>query len=252
MSFSLKNIIKIIIVSTIIAGFYSCENISTPIESNQELKIKTEKKWALNPLSNSKLYVVKVKEYDVKGNLMFMEEYNSNGTINSNSTYTYDQNNSSQENKKIFNSDGSSKNLKIEYIYNEAKKVTKKIEYDTNGKITAVFEYQYDNKGNLIQKNEKNQTGGTVSVDYDYTYNPNGDLIERKIINNGAVVNRDSLTYNASNNSLDVINIDNFGTVESKTTFYYNQRGEINFEVETSSLGIIPKKYLYEYTYYSK
>ncbi len=252
MSLNIRKILYIFIISTIIAGIISCENISTPQETHTELSIKSEKKWSLDLKSNDKLFISRIKEFDIKGNLVFLEEYNSNGTINSNSTYNYNSENKSQETKKVFNPDGTSRNITIEYTYNELKKITKKVEYDSNGIIFSTHEYQYDSNGNLIKKFEISQNGGSVSVDYNYTYNPQGDLVERKIINNGAVVNRDSLSYNSSNNSFDVINLDLNGLVESKTTFYYNKRGEINLEIETSSSGLVLKKYLYEYTYYTK
>ena len=254
MSFIKNYILKILIISTILVGFYSCENISTPLPDSSVLKLKTEKKWKVDPQNDNRLYVVKVKQYDIIGNMVFSEEYNSEGNVNSQSTYTYNDLTGSKEEKIIYNNDGSAKhNLIIEYTYNENKKVTKKVEYDSSGKVSSVFEYNYDNNGNLIRKDEKTSNGGLHTVNYDYTYNNKGDLVERKIINNGTLVNRDSLYYNSSQNSFDVINLNHStGLIESKTSYIYNNQGLILTETELNSNGTIVNKYIYEYLYYSK
>ncbi len=254
MSFIKKYILKIFTITTIIAAMYSCENLSTPIEDNPVLKLKTEKKWKVDPLNDDRLYVVKVKEYDIIGNLVFTQEYNSVGNLNTQSTYTYTDEESSKEEKIIYNQDGSKQNnVVIEYTFNTNNQIKKKIEYDSSGVVVSVFEYNYDNKGNLIRKDEIKPNGSQQTVDFNYTYNPQGDLIERKVTSNGNIVNRDSLTYNYNSSSFDVINLNQTtGLIDGKTTFIYNKKGLINTEIELSSAGKVLNKYIYEYLYYSK
>lgn len=249
----INKILYFFFVSVIFTGFYSCENITTPANiGNIPQKIKTETKWKVNPLDNSKIERVRVREFDINGNIIVSESFGISGVITSKSVFTYNTL-ASREEKTIYDSNGGKlKNVIVEYTYNIDNKVTKKIESDSLGKVLSVQTFAYDEKGNLVKKLESIDSGIELSTNYDYIYNDLGNLVERKVIHNGNLANRDSLSYNQNNNSLDIVNLNPVGVIESITKYVYAKNGSVQSETESTPQGKILNKYVYEYVYFKK
>lgn len=145
--------------------------------------------------SESKPIVQKVKRFDAKGNLVFLEEYSKKGVLKKKEEYTFDRQKRITK-KCVFDdkkevtecisytyqldevilsehvlSGNKSAHFTIEYQYNGFNEKVKEVKKDETGKILKTIEYKYDNKGLRTQKTERNGDGAITEIkEYHYQF----------------------------------------------------------------------------------
>lgn len=161
---------------------------------------------------------------------LLQSEY-SYGTI----SFEYDDN---HQIEKIYNGTGSSKNLVLEYTYNDYGEIASYTDYKEN--VTYYYNYDYENK--LINVNATN--GNNIS----YTYNEKSNLVVKENING-----KNSYVYSDLNSEEDIE--DNKLTSESisgKFAIDYGYTNDLYRQLEVISYYIttlpIESKYTYETT----
>jgi hypothetical protein len=246
------NILTIALFYTLITGLSGCQDVVAPqIYENTKI-LHSESKWLINIVTKDKIFKVLYKEYDKNGKILLNEEYTEIGLIKSRSSYIY---NDSLSIEKVvqFNDSGSIfVTNKNEYTFDLKGRVVKKVIFEADTLVKSVQTYNYDNNGNLIKKIDFNTQSGTSSqTDINYAYSNSGELIGRVTLFDGATQSRDSLVYNPVNHTLDIINLNDTGIINTKNTIKYNNQGRIIEQFSTDSSGNISKKYIFEYTYYN-
>lgn len=219
--------------------------------------VKSTSKWLVSE-NNIKTVLYQYKEFNDEGKLIELCNFHLDGTIQAKSTYVWDQNVSS-ETKVIYDETGQLVDTDlIKYTYdsesftsNSPVLVTKELLND-DGEVTQTLEYDYDTKGRLIKTTETNfSTGSTNETQYNYQFNASGNLVEKVTKTAaGEVKDRDSLMYYGELNRIDVYNFAAEGELIARKTYIYNNYGNIVEELEIDSLGIVIRKFIYEYTYF--
>lgn len=231
----------------------ACSDISNPVlPEEQRNSLKSITKWQVDVTTNQKKSVVMYQEFDKNGRIVFNEEYNDQGSIQFKSTFTYIGLDKSQEITIEYDEAGNQKQTSInEYRLDFKGRVVKKISLNTDGEACKEIVYTYDELGNIVKRAETDvKTQNTVIYDYSYSYGSAGNLIERVIkSSNGNSFSRDSMVYNTGNSGLDIINYDNNGVTNIKS-YKYNSAGRIITELESTSTGILIRKYIYEYSFH--
>lgn len=245
----IKNILLSAIMTLLVL---SCTNETPFGSSDYNVKVQSETKWELNASTGERLYKLYYKEFDKNDNLSVYIEFRK-GVVASKSLYSY-KDKTSTESITTFNEAGSVvSNVKNQYSFGANGKVTEKVKFDSLGSILNREVYEYDQKGNIEKKSAYNTNGVLVSSSV-YTNKYVGEnLVERNIkenIGSSNVVTRDSLMYNTDKNRIDVINYNAEGALQNIITYIYNVHGLISFQTETSSTGVISKKYEFVYEYF--
>ena len=116
--------------------------------------------------------------YDEKGNKIEENDYDSDGRLDSKTTYKYDEKGNIIE-ENDYDSDG---RLDSKYIYKYDEKGNKIEEnrYDSNGRLSQKTTYKYDEKGNTIEKNDYDSDGRPAeNYSYKYEYDKNNNWTQR-------------------------------------------------------------------------
>ncbi|MBE2189161.1 MAG: hypothetical protein IAE98_06800, partial [Candidatus Kapabacteria bacterium] len=244
----------ILVLLALLVLFGACSDMGSPVVNQENRNVlKSITKWQVNVSTNQKKSVVMFQEFDRSGRLTFNEEYNEIGIIKYKSSYSYTGNNESKEIFIEFDAAGNEKQQSInEYKFDNKGRVVKKIALNGAGEACKETVYQYDELGNIIKRSETDvKTNNTVVFDYSYTYSSAGNLVERTIkSSNGNTFSRDSLVYSPGNSGLDIINYNDEGITYIKS-YKYNSAGRIITEFESTSDGILVRKFIYEYSYFS-
>lgn len=219
--------------------------------------VKSSSKWLVGE-NNIKTVLYQYKEFNDEGKLIELCNFHLDGTIQAKSTYVWEHNVSS-ETKVIYDESGQLLETdKIKYTYDEESfssdspvLVSKELLND-KGEVTQTLKFNYDNQGRLVKTTETNySTGSTNETQYNYQFNANGNLVEKVTKTaEGEVKDRDSLTYYGELNRIDVYNFAGEGELVTRKTYIYNNYGKIVEELEIDTLGIVIRKFIYEYTYF--
>lgn len=229
----------------------SCSELDNPVDMNQDLTIETETKWSIDTESDEKLHKIYFKEYDVYGNIKTNINYFENGNVNCRSVFEYQGQDTSIEEKIVFDKAGNVINeTRTDYIYNNNGNIEKSIKYNNEGEVTNIFHFEYDKHGNLLKKTSNAINDSSLSVEYSYRYNQNGNVVERVVndFTSPALNTRDSVTY-TSDNKVNIFKYEG-NKLKTVTSYLYNNYGMIYKEIVSNSDGEIINKYLYEYTYH--
>ncbi len=251
-----KNNIKFIISTLICIALTlnSCNNTVSPIDSNSQI-IKSETKVLVDINTVSQISIVYYKEFDYKSNLIVFKEFNSLGTIASQSEFKY-SNLEKSEVKSVFNEKGDKVISELNnYVYSSQNgSLVKLTKSDTSGKIIGITSYTYDSKGNILKESEVSNSNNTTlyEKDFVYKYNTNGSLegLTIKDAISNTVLTRDSIYYVSLTNTLEKYNLDAKGNITKINILYYNSIGRIIKETVSDKNGVINKKYIYNYTFF--
>lgn len=249
----LLRIIKILSVSIALALMaISCSELNNPVDMSSELTVATETKWMLDTETDEKLYKIHYNEYDKNGNIKKNINYFENGNINFKSVFEYQGQDTSIEEKTVFDEAGNIiDETRTDYIYNNNGNIEKSIKYNDDGEITNIFLYEYDAQGNLLKKSSSFKNDSLhLNVEYSYRYNQNGNVVERVVNDLTSPVSniRDSVTY-TSDNTVNIFKYEG-NKLKTITSYLYNDYGMIFKEIVSNSEGEIISKFLYEYTYH--
>lgn len=243
------NNIKQILILLLIIVLSSCSNNNNPVGTNPNAVLKTEKKYLLDPKTDSRLSLVSQKEYDKSSKLILTVNYN-NGVISTKSAYSY-QGTVSQEIKYNYSAGGDELSRETnKFTYTSDGKLLSFVSFDSSGSLLSKAEYAYDSQGNIVKTIEV--IGNTTTErNYTYVYNQAGNLSERIIyVNKDVIAQRDSLVYFNGQPSFDKYILSANGTVLNRIKYSFRLDGKLQFETEYDKSGAIIRKYGYEYIYY--
>ncbi len=131
-------------------------------------------------------------------------------------------------------------------------------EYDSNGaliadkcifieeEVTEVVKYLYDEQGKLTLTHKSYGEAGDADSTY-YIYNDGGKLIEKRTESSeGEVEHKEEMKYDGENLIQQIVyNYD--GTIMEKSSFTYNEKGELLEELRYTSERNQELKILYDY-----
>jgi uncharacterized lipoprotein NlpE involved in copper resistance len=137
--------------------------------------------------------------YDVKGNRIETNIYNSDGSLSDNFSYKYDDKENKIESNR-YTSDGRLYLKMLDQYDNKGNKIESNW-YNSDSSLYLKTLYQYDNKGNKIKSNSYNPDG-SFNDNFSYRYDNKGNMIESK-------------SYKSD------------GSLEWKETNLYNNKGNI-------------------------
>lgn len=245
-------IIRSILILVSILALNACQELVSPDIVEKSYTVKTETKWNVDINTNSKIYKVHFIEYDIEGKVLLNEEYNNLGNLFSRSEYSH---NLTESNEKliIFGDSGNIVNqTRIVYNYDIQGRISKKVSYNDSGSIISVANYSYDSNGNVLTKIEEKENIGTKKTDFTYSYNNKGNLIERITLNEGAAQSRDSLVYEPNKQQLKVYNFNQDNLIISYEIMNYSHEGLVLEQLVFDNNNKLLKKYIYDYTFFSK
>lgn len=250
----LFNIVALLTTLALIAG---CQNYDSSLNSvEKKLLVKSESKYYVDVDNSNISTLIYTKNFDVEGNLLDFTEYSNQGILQSKSTYTYD-NNRSTEKKVRFDHLGVGV-ISVDnfvYYFNNSGRVSEKQTLADDGSISTQELFDYDVRGNLTKKTVYNNSELSGSYNYTYKYATDGSLVERTIASTGAVLGdsftRDSISYFKQDNKLEIVNYNKSGDITSVKTYFYNQSGAVALETLANKDGKLLSKYAYRYEYWN-
>jgi hypothetical protein len=211
--------------------------------------IKTETKWKVSPVNNSKIVKIAFREFNRNGDIVEEMNYDKNGKLKAISEFTF-TNGSKTEREISFANGDTSKILIYNYVIVNGR-ISQKITLDTSGNVIKSEEMIYDKNGNVIKLLITNANGSKNVIEYQNSYT-NGTLTSRYTLeNNGSVTQRDSIVYNIKDNYFEKITTDNKGLVYYTTGYTVDDKGRVREEVIKDVNGVIIEKYIYEFTYFN-
>lgn len=230
---------------------HSCD-MNNPYYDAGDLLLKSETKWLVESDSESKLYKVSFREYDIEGNLILDESFDDTGVllIRRKNTYSGD---TKYEEYVVFK-DGQTFESKFNsYHFNSDGLIDYSICLNTSGDTVNITRFEYDARGNLIIERVFNATGDLIGKkNYHYIYNPNGLVVSRHMRDDlvGGTNSKDSVIYDMNSSRVDRFTYNNDGVLEYVYTYIYDRFGKVHKEIITNRDGGIIKKYIYEYLFY--
>ncbi len=248
------NIVAILTTLALIAG---CQNYDSSLNSvEKKLLVKTESKFYVDVENSNISTLIYTKNYDQEGNLIDFTEYSNLGILQSKSTYTYDENKSTEKKLRFDNSGiGVISVDNFVYYFNTSGKISEKQTLADDGTISTKELFDYDLRGNLTKKTVYNNSELSGSYSYTYKYATDGSLVERTISSSGLVFGdtftRDSISYYKQDNKLEIINYNKSGDITSVKTYFYNQSGAVAVETLANKDGKLLSKYAYRYEYWN-
>ncbi len=227
-----------------------CNN--SPVLGPQEQLIKTQTKWLVDNKTENKIAKVFYKEFDRLGNMTQEEEYNSTGSLLVRKELSITGSIQIEDIVK-FGENGEIVRSRNVYSLNEQGNVIERLTISGSGDTTLISKFTYYDNGKIKSEIEFNANGDLVKkTNYMYNYNENG-YITGRLINDSpdaSYKQRDSIVYHLNLNQVEHIIFDTEGAKEIVYIFYYNNLGNVLKEVQTDNVGIVQRKYLYEYTFY--
>ncbi|MFJ1492301.1 hypothetical protein [Capnocytophaga canis] len=167
--------------------------------------------------------------YNELGNLRELSTYNADGGLIEKRICKYDTKKNNIE-TNVYNSDGVLK-TKLTYKYDDKGNTIEINSYNSEGGLEIKYTYKYDEKGNTIEKNEY--------------YPPNSERAKFTISTSIAL----SQMSVEDDKEEKVSNFD--GSVEYRTTYKYDENGEIIEKKNYRSQSNLEKRtYTYEYDKY--
>lgn len=245
----------IILLIALIAALllFSCQvndNINNPIDNGI---IASETKWKLNVTTNERLVKIYFKQFDVDGNLVKMNEFNEQGGLFIESLFDINGTEVSEV-TSYYNAFGMVDSVSFYTYLNDNKGNTlTQFRFNASGDTISICSYFYNARGNLIKKEVHAPDGFLISkIVYSYTYDDSGNLSKRLTnpLDDGSYQTKDSLIYNNSTKTIELVNFNSSGEVEKIFTYVYNSSGKPVLEIISSRNGFVQSKYLYDYTYF--
>lgn len=227
-----------------------CNN--SPVLGPLEQIIKSQTKWLVDNKSENKIAKVFYKEFGRLGNTILEEQYNSTGRLLVRKEVSV-KGNIQIEDVAKFGENGEIVRSRNVYSLNEQGNVTERLTISGSGDTTLISKFTYYDNGKIKSEFEFNVNGDLVKkTNYMYNYNENG-YITGRLINDSpdaSFKQRDSIVYHLNLNQVEHIIFDTEGAKEIVYIFFYDNFGNVLKEVQTDKVGIIQRKYLYEYTFY--
>lgn len=244
---NLKNIAIILLTAAILSA---CDTSIGPQE-NYDAALHTETKWLVEYSTNNKISQIHFKEYDRKGNLIFLKEFSEQGQIQFQSAYNYDFG-SRLEEKFLYDEFGNIIDSNIcTYHYNEFGDIDRIVSLAGDGDTLSITNIFYDEYRNVTRR-IKQGSEGIEEINIDYTYNNSGNVVERVVKNPaaGGTIIRDSIAYSFDKNLIEYYQFGSGGEIQERRAIRYNNYGKIANEKIFNTDGEISRFYIYEYTFY--
>lgn len=229
-------------------SLWGCENALGPQLQDTSI-IKSETKWRVSSVDNSKLNIISVKTFNKNGDVLTVVNYDMNGSKESTSEFEYKKGEKIEREFLFSNGDTISSLQHLFFIQNG--KVIKKTTLDDEGTILNYEKFLYDKNGNVTEKLfSTNDTVTDNRISYDNEY-MDGSLTIRYTFNNiGSVTQKDSIVYSVDQSYFERITSDNSGNIFYSTGYNLNENGLITSEVIKNEKGQIIDKFVYEFTYF--
>lgn len=244
----MKQLNYILFIALILTS-WACQDALGP-QLQDVSEVKTETKWRVSYVNDSKISKITCKTFDKNGNLISVINFNKQGVKESSSEFEY-EGNTKIEHEILFNNGDTIGTLRHDFIL-EKGKVIKKTTLDLQGTILNSEEFIYDLNGNLKEKLFCNNNGTNCNnrIIYDNQY-VDGSLTSRYTFNNnGEVSQKDSIIFSTDQSSFERITSDNKGNIFYTTSYQLDQNGKIISEILRNSKRQIIDKFKYEFTYF--
>lgn len=243
----MRNITTILLI-TFSLVLFGCQNALGP-QLQDNSKVKTETKWRVSSVNDSKIAKISYKEFNKNGDILSEISFNQNGDLQSTSEFSFKDGIRTEREVTYSNGDTIGV-LTFKYELQDGR-VTKKTTLDNFGVVIKSEELLYDINGNvkerLVYTNGENN-GQIIKYDNNYT---NGSLTSRYTLEtDGTISQKDSIIYNNNKNIFEKITSDNLGNIFFSTSYTIDDNGNIKSEIIKDSKGAIVEKYIYEFTYF--
>lgn len=228
-----------------------CE-MNNPMYQTPKMVIKSETKWRVDVVSESKIEKVWYKTFNTEGRITLKENYNESGDLLQRIRYVY-RSSLTIENVTTYENGFPVADKVFSYLHDVNGNITERITTDANGDTSAVTKYKYDSHGNVIEELRFDGLGNfTGSIEYIYNYNGNGYVTGSLVNDNlsNGFRTRDSIIYKPNENMVEQIKFGTTGQQEFVYTYIYDNQGFIIKEYHSTQKGEVIRKYIYEYTYY--
>lgn len=226
---------------------FGCQNALGP-QLQDNSKVKTETKWRVSSVNDSKIAKISYKEFNKKGDIITEFEYSEDGKLESTSEFTFK--NGIRVEREINYQGSDTIGILVHNYEMKDGKVIKKTTLDDSGMIIKSEELLYDANGNvkeLLVYTDGGNSNETIKYDNQYT---NGSLTSRYTFdNNGSISQKDSIIYKEDNHFIKITS-DSKGNIFFSTSYTIDDKGNIKSEIIKDSKGAIVDKYIYEFTYY--
>jgi hypothetical protein len=168
-------------------------------------------------------YLSAVTEYDQEGRNVLQTTYQSDGSIDSRTSYIYDSFGNLLE-SSYSSETYSSGNYKTTYKYNKDHKVIETKQFNNTGKQTSVATTSYDKKGNVVLSVTK---GEGYNSKYKYVYDDKNRVTGSEYYGNDKkLASKSTTTYDADGKVIEYDYMDNsYSNTTSKSFYSYYPDG---------------------------
>lgn len=196
------------------------------VKSYAEVAYKVEDRSGkiekIEKLKSHYSYFDSQKKYDEKGNLIELNAFNTDGSLDVKETYTYDDKGKLVE----FNSYPSDSSLlyKNMYSYDDMGNMIAFNCCHSNKSMDYTFSFKYDEKGNHVESNKFN-SDGKLEEKATYTYDGKGNKIEASYYLDSSLYFRETYAYDNKGNIIELNSYYSDSSLEFRETYTYDDKG---------------------------
>ena len=236
----MKKVNTITFLLTILSLLLSVNFIQSQIPPKNDLE-----EWGLNwedatlkgqikSINQDKYELSSKKNQKTKGRII--EDKESNDFVK------YDKNGNIIEEKLGINSDL----IKYTYQYDERGNKIEKNRFTPDGKLNMKYIYEYDNEGKLVEFSDL-FPDGKLANKYTYKYDERSNLIEYTDYLGASLDERDVYKYDTNGNEIETIYFDSKGSLKCKWEKSYDKKGNLTEEMFYLSNGELDYKTINKY-----